>query len=257
MSRLFLGFFCMLLLAAAFALLPLGNQAAAQTVPVNCRDDDDDDGDTVINDGCPQVNQGLANPGKTSEGVNRYECDETTGNAMDDDSDGGGTPPWPFTQFNDGCPAVGDPETIVAGCAINDQDDDDGDTFINDGCPAVGTPGEDRGQCANTLDDDGDTVINDGCGAGWPAAVGDGQREVPDSCANAMDDDDMDGYINDGCPVVPPVDESKLPVGGVADLPDVGGSSGANYALLAGGLAAAALALTAGGWYARRRLSRG
>jgi glutamyl endopeptidase len=46
------------------------------------------------------------------------------------------------------------------------------------------------------------------------------------------------------------------PVGGIAELPDVGGSSGLPYAALAGGLAAAALTVTAGGWYARRRFSR-
>lgn len=48
----------------------------------------------------------------------------------------------------------------------------------------------------------------------------------------------------------------RLPVGGLAQLPDVSGSSGANYALLAGGLAGAALALAVGGWYARRRWLR-
>jgi hypothetical protein len=42
-------------------------------------------------------------------------------------------------------------------------------------------------------------------------------------------------------------------VGGIAELPEVSGSSGPNYIALAGGLAAALLALTAGGWYARRR----
>ncbi len=45
-------------------------------------------------------------------------------------------------------------------------------------------------------------------------------------------------------------------VGGLAELPQVAGDSGSStgaYAPLAGGLAAAAVALTAGGWYARRR----
>jgi hypothetical protein len=45
------------------------------------------------------------------------------------------------------------------------------------------------------------------------------------------------------------------PVGGIAELPGVSGSSGPPYALLAGGLAAAIVALGAGAWYARRRLS--
>jgi hypothetical protein len=44
-------------------------------------------------------------------------------------------------------------------------------------------------------------------------------------------------------------------VGGIAELPDVSGSSAPNHLALAG-LAAALIALTAGGWYARRRFSR-
>jgi lysophospholipase L1-like esterase len=42
------------------------------------------------------------------------------------------------------------------------------------------------------------------------------------------------------------------PVGGMAELPDASGSSGRDYAALAG-LAAVLMALGAGGWYARRR----
>ncbi len=44
------------------------------------------------------------------------------------------------------------------------------------------------------------------------------------------------------------------PVGGIAVLPDVSDSSGRSY-MAGAALAAALLALTAGGWYARRRLS--
>ena len=46
------------------------------------------------------------------------------------------------------------------------------------------------------------------------------------------------------------------PAGGIAELPNVSGSSGPPYAVLAG-LAAAALALTAGAWYVTRRFGRG
>jgi hypothetical protein len=48
-------------------------------------------------------------------------------------------------------------------------------------------------------------------------------------------------------------------VGGIAELPALAGDSGSSagtYAALAGGLAAAVLALGAAGWYARRRLLR-
>jgi len=44
-----------------------------------------------------------------------------------------------------------------------------------------------------------------------------------------------------------------LPVGGLAELPEVSGSSGPNYVALAGLAAAALVALSAGAWYARRR----
>ena len=46
------------------------------------------------------------------------------------------------------------------------------------------------------------------------------------------------------------------PVGGIAELPHVSGSSAPNYALLAEAIAAAVVALGAGGWYARRRWVR-
>jgi lysophospholipase L1-like esterase len=50
--------------------------------------------------------------------------------------------------------------------------------------------------------------------------------------------------------------EFLAPVGGVAELPDASDSSGHNYIALAGLAAAALVALSAGGWYARRRRLR-
>ena len=47
---------------------------------------------------------------------------------------------------------------------------------------------------------------------------------------------------------------APLPVGGIAELPDVSDSSARNYVALAGLAAAALVALTTGAWYARRRL---
>jgi hypothetical protein len=46
------------------------------------------------------------------------------------------------------------------------------------------------------------------------------------------------------------------PVGGIAELPGISDSSDRNHIALAGLAAAALLALTAGGWYARRRWLR-
>lgn len=48
----------------------------------------------------------------------------------------------------------------------------------------------------------------------------------------------------------------RTPVGGIAELPDVSGSSAASYLAPAGFAAAALLALTTGGWYVRRRFGR-
>ena len=53
------------------------------------------------------------------------------------------------------------------------------------------------------------------------------------------------------------LDEGETaPAGGIAQLPDIAGASDPPYATIAGGLAAAALTLTAGAWYARRRWGR-
>jgi len=58
----------------------------------------------------------------------------------------------------------------------------------------------------------------------------------------------------------PPCDTGLLnwsqPVGGIAELPDVSGSSAANYIPLVGLAAAALVALTASRWHARRRRLR-
>ena len=107
---------------------------------------------------------------------------------LDDDGD---------LRDNDGCPAVGPPET-GSQCNPASHIDDDGDGFVNDGCPQFGATAE-INQCANALDDDGDGKVNDGCMAFGAAEV--------DECANAIDDDG-DGRINNGCPMVAPPAET-------------------------------------------------
>jgi len=261
MSRVFLVSFSVLLfVAAGFALLSFAEQAAAQVPPL-CNNTADDDGDTVVNDGCPIVG---------TQGEDSWQCN----NNLDDDGD---------TVVNDGCggaspPAagpMGQPE-VDSTCA-NATDDDDLDGKINDGCPAVGAA-ETGTQCDDAADNDGDTKVNDGC---YPGGVtntertcvqrsegDDGVRNPTNQCDDPVppgtaDDNDCDGAIagnlNDGCPAVKPTTDYGLSVGGIAELPDVAsdsGSSAGTYAALTGGLAAAVLALTAGAWYARRRWMR-
>jgi len=68
--------------------------------------------------------------------------------------------------------------------------------------------------------------------------------------AHVADCDGLDDYATKVCCYAGP---ALPPVGGIAELPDAPGSAGPNYVALAALAAAALLALTAGGWYARRR----
>lgn len=229
---------------------------------------EDTPADGRINDGCDlvgtQEEDGPPGPG--------LQC----GNSLDDDGD---------TKVNDGCQSDGTPE-IDAQCDNAIDDDDGGSGPINEGCPAVGPTGQPEvtDTCANATDDDDlDGRINDGCPmvglfseAGIAGACDDGV-DAPDEDpgVNVVNDDTV---VNDGCPEfdntgVTGGDNSEAPteaVGGIAELAPLAGasaeeagapaggsgwSSGA-YAALAGGLAAVAVALSAGAWYARRRLLR-
>ena len=67
--------------------------------------------------------------------------------------------------------------------------------------------------------------------------------------AHVADCDGTDDYATKVCCYV----GDPIPVGGLAELPDVSDSSGSNYVALAGGIATALLALVAGTWYVRRR----
>jgi len=61
----------------------------------------------------------------------------------------------------------------------------------------------------------------------------------------------------DYAPTPTPTPTPAPPVGGIAELPDASGSTGRNHIAVVAVAAAALLALSAGGWYARRRFSRG
>lgn len=114
-----------------------------------CNNNLDDDGDGVVNDGCPTVNAGAG-------------AETSCNDAVDNDNDG---------RINDGCSASGAAES-GAQCANNTNDD--GDSRVNDGCPTYNGSESNlawpANACSNDTDDDGDGKVNDGCPTAGSAA---------------------------------------------------------------------------------------
>lgn len=189
---------------------------------IACVGDDDDDGDSTPNDGCPGVpavgppetdvpcasgdfddddHDGVANDGCPAKG--KAESGGQCGNDVDNDADG---------IADDGCGGAGDPATdSVPEAACDDATDEDGDNFFNDGCPTanptlqriegqieglLGVNPETGGACAGSADDDGDSLPNDGCPTVGATAESDAQCE---DAVDANEDGGADG-VNDGCP---------------------------------------------------------
>ena len=165
----------------------------------------DDDGDGVVNDGCPQIGS------DAEEGL--AECT----NAAHDDADGAfETAALGYTLTNDGCPAVGNAQTPASCMVIPTDGGTPGleqvtlppseeivvDEPFQLHCGFSEDPEEDAAtECANDTDDDGDTVVNDGC----PAAGADTEGGL--ECLNDTNDDEADGKVNDGCPPVTTYDD--------------------------------------------------
>jgi hypothetical protein len=134
--------------------------------------------------------------------ANAFQGDQdgdTIGDACDPDSDGDGIPN--STDNDDDNDGVFD----VAEGQCRDDVDSDGNTLVNDGCPAVGAP-ETGGQCTSATDSDGDGFINDGC-PGATEVVGCGgdplspnRRPERIDGAFASTDDDADGSMNEALP---------------------------------------------------------
>jgi hypothetical protein len=157
----------------------LGDECDGSETGAQCSNAVDDDGDGLVNDGCPAVGSA------TAETI----CTFTTSGEMDNDFDG-----YP----NDGCPAVGAPET---GAQCENYIDDDGDGAANDGCPARG--GAEHG-CLNSTDDDKDGAVNDGCPSSTDVANGHYHTDwdLAPVCVGGTDVDG-DGYCSVGTATVP------------------------------------------------------
>ena len=91
-------------------------------------------------------------------------------------------------------------------------------------------------------------------GFGGSLAMGDGKADHRADIVAAATGEDVDGHDDQGRAYV---FSAAGPVGGVAQLPNVSGSSDPNYLAVAGLAAALLVTLTAAAWYARRRFSRG
>jgi hypothetical protein len=142
----------------------------------------DDDGDGLVNDGCPTVGSATA----------ETTCTYSTSAEVDNDFDG-----YP----NDGCAQGGATAESGADCEDFVNDDDPDDTLVNDGCPAKG--GAERG-CLNGADDDADGSFNDGCPSSANVANGHFHtvfKLIP-KCIGGVDLDG-DGYCASGSATVP------------------------------------------------------
>jgi len=157
---------------------------------VNCPGGDNDcDNDTFENrqDNCPLV----ANLDQADVDSNR--CNDILNSDSPDD-----------TRFNDGCPAVGAPETTCgeAACATLAACDNDSDGVANDGCPlrggiseycvvsVAGSGANDWGPCND--------AIGDACDANPAQVDGDYDKDMPrvSVCIGAADGD-TDGWCDD------------------------------------------------------------
>jgi hypothetical protein len=142
-----------------------------------CNNNSDDDGDTLVNDGCPQVGD-YAERGT--------EC--APGNNVSDDTAGVlGAPDNRLMKgevalgekVNDGCPAGGVPESLVIDAVIN--------------APLANPAGDATKSCNDGLDNDGDTTADLadnttlGCNPAHASYTGDTDKDgvpdaAPDNC---------------------------------------------------------------------------
>jgi len=173
-----------------------------------CDDDVDDDADTNVNDGCPtfgtnddvSATDTVVNDGCPMKGAYAEVGAECANNTSDDtctpDTSEASLLYGPFV--NDGCPAIGVPESLVI----------DAPTM---NVPAALPSALPPSSCSDGVDNDGDTTIDTdtgtlACNSGDSSYTGDadldGKLNADDNCGNTClnnTDDDGDTRVNDGC----------------------------------------------------------
>jgi len=210
-------------ISADGGLVAFGSEASnlvAGDTNVSC----DNDGDTQFDDNCPDIFVRDRQPGTT--------------NRVSLDSAGGQANAGSFAPAISGNGRYVAFRSLASNLVVGDSNGQ-GDVFVRDRL----TPSTTRA----SVDNGGGQGNGQSLG---PAINGDGHSVAFSSSASNLVPGDTNGYQDVF------VRDRLMPVGGLAELPDVSGPSAPNYAPLAG-LAAAALALLAvGARYAGRRRAR-
>ena len=169
-----------------------------------CDNDRDDDGDGVVNDGCPAPGSPLAVSDPESQSTAMFQAVIDMLRALADKVDALGEENFAGVSLDDDLPIIGRSVSELA---------DLGDPLL-ELADRLTTPSESSIQdgCTGSEDDDHDGVVNDGCPTA-PALTNPPQVPAPapevgadciDAAPDANGDDDGDGVVNDGCLPVSP-----------------------------------------------------
>ena len=181
-----------------------------------CLDGIDNDGDTRVNEYCPNgtglsaARVRVSNPSSATSGIygtGTHVVGAYSQGNRDADADG-------IENNLDSCPTTADGRESGAACAPGNVADEDGDGAVNDGCPRIGAAENfpSPNQCSAAADEDGDGLANDGCPAIQVDLNGNGLGdacETGPNCTPADSDCDNDGFDNrqDNCPTTANADQ--------------------------------------------------